>query len=246
MHLKDKVCVVTGAASGIGEAVARAYAQAGARGVVVADLKSSRDRLAKVAGDIDAFAVTADVGQEADIKALIAAAEAKYGPIDVLEYSPEPHTPPKDLREWMPTTMTIAEVEKRMRLSCYGAMVCANLVLPDMLACRSGTILITISGSGIEPIKTLAAVGISMAAARNYGCSLYQELQGKGVYAGVICLSLLIDEGDPYGDPNTLAEVYWDMHVKRDRPEFNITTPVDPHHHHLDDMKKYGIEMPKD
>ena len=53
MHVKDKVCVVTGAASGIGAAVARAYAQAGARGVVVADLKSSRDQLAGVAGDID-------------------------------------------------------------------------------------------------------------------------------------------------------------------------------------------------
>jgi len=46
MHVKDKVCVVTGAASGIGEAVARAYAQAGARGVVVADLRTSGDRLA--------------------------------------------------------------------------------------------------------------------------------------------------------------------------------------------------------
>ena len=83
MHVKDRVCVVTGAASGIGEAVARAYAQAGARGVVVADLKSSRDRLAGVAGDIDGFAVTADVGQESDIQALIAAAEAKYGPVDI-------------------------------------------------------------------------------------------------------------------------------------------------------------------
>src|ERR1700738_5614922 len=45
MHVKDKVCVVTGAASGIGEAVARAWAAAGARGVGGADLKSSRDRL---------------------------------------------------------------------------------------------------------------------------------------------------------------------------------------------------------
>jgi len=36
MHVKDKVCVVTGAASGIGAAVARAWAEAGARGVVVA------------------------------------------------------------------------------------------------------------------------------------------------------------------------------------------------------------------
>ncbi|MBV9462543.1 MAG: SDR family NAD(P)-dependent oxidoreductase, partial [Bradyrhizobium sp.] len=52
MHIKDKVCIVTGGASGIGEATARAFAEAGARGVVVADLKTSRDRVAQVAGDI--------------------------------------------------------------------------------------------------------------------------------------------------------------------------------------------------
>src|SRR6202521_2166202 len=83
MHVKDKVCVVTGAAGGIGEAVARAYAQAGARGVVVADLKSSRDRLASVPRDIDGFPATADGGQESDIQALIAAAEARFGPVDI-------------------------------------------------------------------------------------------------------------------------------------------------------------------
>src|SRR6201993_5285676 len=83
MDIEGKVCVVTGGASGIGEAPARAFAQAGARGVVVADLKTSRDRLAQVAGDIDGLAVTADVGQEEDILALIAATEAKYGAIDV-------------------------------------------------------------------------------------------------------------------------------------------------------------------
>ena len=47
MLIKDKVCIVTGAASGIGEAVARAYVAGGARGVVVADLRSSRERLAR-------------------------------------------------------------------------------------------------------------------------------------------------------------------------------------------------------
>jgi NAD(P)-dependent dehydrogenase (short-subunit alcohol dehydrogenase family) len=83
MQVKGKVCVVTGGASGIGEAVARAYAEAGAKGVVVADLKTSRERLANVAGDIDGLAVTADVGLEEDVKALIAAAEGKYGPVDV-------------------------------------------------------------------------------------------------------------------------------------------------------------------
>src|SRR3954465_7208652 len=83
MHIKGKVCFVPGGASGIGEAVARAYAQAGARGVVVADLKNSRERLAAVAAEIGGLAVPADVGQEADIKALISAAEDRFGPVDV-------------------------------------------------------------------------------------------------------------------------------------------------------------------
>jgi NADP-dependent 3-hydroxy acid dehydrogenase YdfG len=83
MRVKDKVCVVTGAASGIGEAVARAYAQAGARGVVVADLRTSGDRLASVAGEIGGLAVTADVAQESEIRSLIAAAETRFGPVDV-------------------------------------------------------------------------------------------------------------------------------------------------------------------
>ena len=47
MKVKGKVCVVTGAAGGIGEAVARRYAKEGAKGVVVADMDQSR--LEKVA-----------------------------------------------------------------------------------------------------------------------------------------------------------------------------------------------------
>ena len=42
MKVKDKVCVVTGAAGGIGEAIARRYAKEGAKGVVVADMDAKR------------------------------------------------------------------------------------------------------------------------------------------------------------------------------------------------------------
>jgi len=246
--MTQKTCVIVGAGEGLGMGVARKFGKNGYKIALIARRKAKLDELvAKLAKiGIEARAFVGDVAVDSSLGRALTEINIEYGPIDVLEYSPEPHTPPKDLREWMPTTMTMAEVEKRMRLSCYGAVTCANLVLPGMLARKSGTILTTMSGSGREPIKTLCAVGMSMAALRNYTVSLNEELQGKGVYAAVICLSLLIEEGDEYGDPNKLAEVYWDMHIKRELAEFNITTPLDPHRHHMEDMKKYGIEIPKD
>jgi NAD(P)-dependent dehydrogenase (short-subunit alcohol dehydrogenase family) len=81
MKVKDKVCIVTGAAGGIGEAVARRYAKEGAKGVVVADL--DKGRLEGVAKAISGVAVACDVAKEADIRHLIAEAERHYGPVDV-------------------------------------------------------------------------------------------------------------------------------------------------------------------
>src|SRR5262249_62020709 len=77
MKVKNKVCVVTGAAGGIGEAIARRYAKEGAKGVVVADLDSGR--LQSVANDINGLAVACDAAQEADVRHLIAEAEKRYG-----------------------------------------------------------------------------------------------------------------------------------------------------------------------
>lgn len=81
MKLAGKVAVVTGAAGGIGAAMARRFAQEGARGVVVADLQAAP--LEALARDIGGLAVACDVGQEADIAALVSRAEQRFGPIDV-------------------------------------------------------------------------------------------------------------------------------------------------------------------
>jgi NAD(P)-dependent dehydrogenase (short-subunit alcohol dehydrogenase family) len=81
MKVKGKVCVVTGAAGGIGEATARRFAKEGAKGLVVADRDA--ERLDKVAKEIGALAVAGDIGQESEVKRLIAEAEKKYGEIDI-------------------------------------------------------------------------------------------------------------------------------------------------------------------
>ncbi len=82
MRLEGKCVVVTGAASGIGAALARRFAAEGARGVVVADVQE--EPLGAVAHEIGgALAVPCDVTDESQLRALADRAEDQFGPIDL-------------------------------------------------------------------------------------------------------------------------------------------------------------------
>ncbi|MGE5160916.1 MAG: SDR family NAD(P)-dependent oxidoreductase, partial [Betaproteobacteria bacterium] len=75
MRLKDKVTIVTGAASGFGEGIARLYAAEGAR-VAVADINAAGARAVAASIGAAAIPVTCDVTKRADIDALVAATRA--------------------------------------------------------------------------------------------------------------------------------------------------------------------------
>ena len=81
MDLTDNAAIVTGAASGLGEAVARALSKAGMR---VALLDRDADRAKQVAADIDGLSFAVDVSDEAEVLAAIRAAEDKHGVARVL------------------------------------------------------------------------------------------------------------------------------------------------------------------
>jgi NAD(P)-dependent dehydrogenase (short-subunit alcohol dehydrogenase family) len=82
MRLKDKVAVITGAASGMGKATAKLFAAEGAK-VVCADISGKQDAVAAEIGAV-AVPVHADVAKEADVQRMIATAEDKFGRLDIL------------------------------------------------------------------------------------------------------------------------------------------------------------------
>jgi NAD(P)-dependent dehydrogenase (short-subunit alcohol dehydrogenase family) len=81
MQIRDKIIVVTGAASGIGKALAERFAKEGAKLVVCSDLNG--DGAAATAKDIGGISVKTDVSKEEDIQHLIDTVEKNHGPIDL-------------------------------------------------------------------------------------------------------------------------------------------------------------------
>jgi NAD(P)-dependent dehydrogenase (short-subunit alcohol dehydrogenase family) len=178
MHPKGKVCVVTGAASGIGEAVARAYVEAGARGVVVAD--TSAEKLAQVASDIGALAVPTDVSQEGDIRALVAAAEAKFGPIEVYYSNAGISRPGME-------DASDADWDLNWRVHVLSHVYAARALVPGMLSRGSGYLLNTASAAGLLTSMTSMAYGVTKCAAVSFAEHLAIQYGDRGIGVSVLC-----------------------------------------------------------
>jgi NAD(P)-dependent dehydrogenase (short-subunit alcohol dehydrogenase family) len=82
MRLENKVAVITGAGSGMGRAMANLFAAEGAK-VICADISGRQDEVAAAIG-ATAMPIHADVANESDVKRMIAAAEDKFGRLDIL------------------------------------------------------------------------------------------------------------------------------------------------------------------
>ncbi|HZA77591.1 MAG TPA: SDR family NAD(P)-dependent oxidoreductase [Acidimicrobiales bacterium] len=83
MELRDRICVVTGGASGIGQALCQRFVAEGARAVVVVDRDADGALATAEALGARGIARTADVTVEADIEAVVERTEADIGPIDL-------------------------------------------------------------------------------------------------------------------------------------------------------------------
>lgn len=140
MELSDKHAIITGGASGIGAATAREFARLGAN-VVVADINGDGARA--VAKAVGGFAVACDVAQEADVTALVAAAERRNGPVDLFFSNAGVATGGEPLE-------TPVEVwNEQWQINVMAHLYAVRAVLPGMLERESGYLLHTASMAGI-------------------------------------------------------------------------------------------------
>jgi len=211
-----KTLLVVGAGPGLGLSVAKRFGLKGFRVALISRTATNLDAL--VAGlqqrGVDAAGFTADVADQEALRAAIGAARARFGTVDVLEYSPAPdhHTVMDAL------SITPENAQHHVGRTLFGAVAAAREVLPEMLERRSGALLFTAGASAAVPIPSHASVGLGMSALRNYAGVLHAALKGTGVYAGSLMVATRIEK-DTEGDPDTLADVYWNMYTDRDRAE---------------------------
>jgi NAD(P)-dependent dehydrogenase (short-subunit alcohol dehydrogenase family) len=180
MNLDGKTAIVTGGASGIGAALARKMAGAGAH-VVIADLQA--DAAQTVATEIGGLGVVCDVTKESDIHAAVAAAQDRFGPVDIFVSN-------AGLGRGEPSHAASASNEV-WQLS-WGVHVmshvyAARAVLPDMIARGDGYLLQMASAAGLLNQIGDAAYSATKHAAVSFAESLAITHGGDGIKVSVIC-----------------------------------------------------------
>src|SRR5581483_4205671 len=151
MRIENKVCVVTGAANGIGEALAHRFHAEKARAVVVADLDAARAE--KIAAEIGGVAMRVDVAREEEIQKLVKDTTDRFGQIDLfcsnagIFIEADVFTP--------------NDVFAKMRdIHVMAHIYAARAVLPAMLERGDGYLLQTVSAAGL--ITSLESVTYAM------------------------------------------------------------------------------------
>lgn len=181
MRLKDKVAIVTGAASGFGAEIARQYALEGAT-VVVADMNGPGAKAVAVEIGSSAVAFTCDVTKKAEIDAMVADTARRFGTIDIVVNNAgwtHKNGPLLDVDE--------ATFDKVYDINVKSIFFMIHAIVPLMRAKRSGVILNIGSTAGIRPRPGLTWYNSSKGAVNLMSKSLAVELGGDNIRVNVIC-----------------------------------------------------------
>jgi len=167
--------VITGASSGIGQALAEAYLADGARVTLVARREDRLRAIAATAPD-RSHVVRADLSDPAQVATWLPGAEAALGPVDVLVNNAGVQIVART------ETVDWRDAEELLRVDLLSALQLTHAVLPGMLSRRSGTIVDVASVAAIAPTPSMYFYNAAKAGLAAASESLRGELRGSGVH----------------------------------------------------------------
>ena len=185
MEIKDKVVIVTGASSGIGEATARQFGREGAKLVLAA---RRVDRLEAVAQKIGAMGTgsetlvaAADLSKLEDIRSLIDQTVDTFGRIDILV-----NNAGFGRLDWLENLDPKKDIEAQFDVNVMGVVQTTRQALPVMIKQRAGHIINMCSMAGLIATPTYTIYAASKHAVHGFSEALRREVKPWGIDVSMI------------------------------------------------------------
>lgn len=193
MRLSGRSALITGGNTGIGRAIALAFAREGAR---VAVTWIEREAEAK---SLDALALRCDVTDEADVKRAVDETVHAFGKLDIL-VSNAGIQRPQALGE-----MSVADWDRMMAVHLRGAFLCSREAARVMRPRRSGRMIFTCSQLGYVGRARYAAYSAAKGGLIAFMRSLAKELAPDGILVNGVSPGLVDTGFDPLSDETKRA-----------------------------------------
>jgi NAD(P)-dependent dehydrogenase (short-subunit alcohol dehydrogenase family) len=185
--LKDKTIVITGASRGIGEAIARACLDAGARVALASRKQADLDRLASTLPSDRVIAVACHTGKEDDVTAMFGKAVERFGRVDGLvnNAATNPYFGPL-------IDSPDAAIDKTFEVNVRGYLYCARALVKHARTRTGGASIVNIASiAGIRAAPMQGIYGATKAAVISMTQTLAFELGGSGIRVNAIAPGLV-------------------------------------------------------
>ena len=186
MRLEGKVALITGAARGHAEAIAKRFAKEGAL-VSICDILPVGELENQVGTDIEkaggkVLCSQTDVSKEDQVQQLVDHTMAHFGTIDILANVVGIAGPTKDVWD-----MSLAEWKQTLDINLDSLFLCCKSVLPEMIRKRSGKIINFSSGTGKQPLSHRTPYATSKMGVIGFTRTLAADVGRYNITVNAIC-----------------------------------------------------------